>query len=652
MLKFRDIHKSYPMGDTIVHALKGVTLEIEEGDFVAIMGPSGSGKSTMMHVLGLLDVPTSGSYEIGGREVSKLSEDELAIFRRETIGFIFQQFNLLPRMSAAENVALPLIYSESKPDLGRAISFLEQVGLGDRRGHRPNELSGGQQQRVAIARSLINRPNIILADEPTGNLDSKSERDILAILKDLNAQGITVIVVTHEEGIGAQARRRIRMRDGVIQSDERLEPLRHNPAPARAVHAPRPGLWGWLTEVGEHFRQGMQTLAANKVRTGLSMLGIMIGVAAVVAMLAIGNGARKAIEQQLASLGSNLLTLRPGALKVGGVSQGAGGTSRLTLEDANALQQRVPGVHSASPAVQGGSIQIAYHDKNWSTQVVGAAANYADMHAAVPQIGRFFTSEENQHKARVAVLGATVVRELFGSDNPIGETVKINRVIFQVIGVLPEKGATGFRDQDDVIVMPVLTAMKRVLGRTWVDYIDIEAATAEDIEDVQDRTLQLITSRHRIPLSLGDKAFQIFNMADLQQALSESNKTMSLLLASIAAISLLVGGIGIMNIMLVSVTERTREIGLRKAVGARRADILSQFLIESVAVSAVGGIIGIILGWGITFVLSTFIGWATSISIESVVLAFFFSASIGVIFGIYPARQASLLNPIDALRYE
>jgi macrolide transport system ATP-binding/permease protein len=339
-------------------------------------------------------------------------------------------------------------------------------------------------------------------------------------------------------------------------------------------------------------------------------------------------------------------------LKIGGVSQGAGGTSRLTLEDANAIQQRVAGVHSASPAVQGSGIQIAYHDKNWSTQVVGAAANYADMHAAIPQIGRFFTSEENQRKARVAVLGATVVRELFGSDNPIGETVKINRVIFQVIGVLPEKGATGFRDQDDVIVMPVLTAMKRVLGRTWVDYIDIEASTAEAIDDVQEHTVQLVVSRHRVPLSLGDKAFQIFNMADLQQALSESNKTMSLLLASIAAISLLVGGIGIMNIMLVSVTERTREIGLRKAVGARRGDILSQFLVESVAVSAVGGVIGIVLGWVITFVLSTFIGWATSISIESVVLAFFFSASIGVIFGIYPARQASLLNPIDALRYE
>ena len=651
MLELRDVHKKYVMGDNVVYALRGVSLTIEEGDFVAIMGPSGSGKSTMMHVLGLLDVPSSGSYKIEGRETSQYSEDELAILRREAIGFIFQQFNLLPRMTAAENVALPLIYSERKPDLPRAEGFLGQVGLAPRVEHRPNELSGGQQQRVAIARSLVNRPRIILADEPTGNLDSKSEKEILAILKELNAQGITVIVVTHEEQIGAQAKRRIRMRDGVVHTDERLEPK----PPAQSVTIPEPrqiaGLRGWFNEIGEHFRQGFQTLAANKVRTALSMLGILIGVAAVVAMLAIGNGAQKAIEAQLTALGSNLLVLRPGALRLGGVSLGAGGTSRLTLPDAYAIQQQIPGVHRASPTVNGNG-QITFGDKNWSTQVVGASSSYADMHAAEPAIGRFFTNDENQKRARVALLGQTVVRQVFGERNPIGETVKINKVIFQVIGILPEKGATGFRDQDDVIIIPVLTAMKRVLGKVYVDYIDIEAKSAGDIEGVQEKTRTLMMARHRVPLSLGEDAFQIRNMADVQNALSESSRTMSLLLASIAAISLLVGGIGIMNIMLVSVTERTREIGLRKAVGARRADILSQFLVEAVAVSAFGGVIGIVLGWIITEVLSSVAGWATSISPGSVVLAFFFSASIGIIFGIYPARQASLLNPIDALRYE
>jgi len=640
------------MGDNIVYALKGVNLEIEDGDFVAIMGPSGSGKSTLMHVLGLLDVPSEGSYKIDGKEVSQLGEDDLAVIRRKGIGFIFQQFNLLPRMSATENVSLPLIYSEKKPDHERAIGFLDQVGLKPRAHHRPNELSGGQQQRVAIARSLINQPKIILADEPTGNLDSVSEKEILKILKDLNDKGITIIVVTHEEEVGALAKRRIRMRDGVIHTDERLEPKpNHIALPTLPSEEEKTGVGVWIRESLEHFRQGFQSLAANKVRTALSMLGILIGVAAVIAMLAIGNGAQKAIEAQLASLGSNLLVLRPGSVRVNGVYVGAGGTSRLSLDDNAAVAQRVAGVHRTSPMVQGNA-QITFQDKNWSTQIIGAAPYYAEMHASEPDIGRFFTLEENQSHARVAVLGATVIRQLFGEKNPIGEFIKINKVIFQVIGVLPEKGANGFRDQDDVILIPVMTAMKRVLGKVYADSIDIEVSPTADINAVQDQIMKLMMSRHRVPLSVGEDAFQVRNMADIQAALSESSKTMSMLLASIAAISLLVGGIGIMNIMLVSVTERTREIGLRKAVGARRNDILSQFLIEAVAVSAVGGLIGIIFGWVITLVLSSVAGWATSISISSVVLAFVFSAAIGMIFGVYPARKASMLNPIDALRFE
>ena len=655
MLKLKDVHKIYRMGENTVYALRGVSVEIEDGDFVAIMGPSGSGKSTMMHVLGLLDTPSSGSYQISyqneWREVSQLDEDDLAVLRRKEIGFIFQQFNLLPRMSAVENVSLPLIYSEGKPDLPRAVEFLGKVGLEPRKDHRPNELSGGQQQRVAIARSMVNQPRIILADEPTGNLDSVSEKEIMTILTGLNDQGITVVIVTHEEEIGAQAKRRIRMRDGMIQSDERLKPKPVG-KPSQRGPLPRPtGFSARLAEISEDFSQGFQTLSSNKVRTGLSMLGILIGVAAVVAMLAIGNGAQRSIEAQLASLGSNLIVLRPGAVRVGGVTQGAGGTSRLTLEDAFAIQQQIAGVEHASPTVSGSS-QVTFEDKNWSTQVLGASTTYAEMHASVPELGRFFTAEENLKRARVAVMGSTVVRNLFGEQNPIGAMIKINKVIFQVIGILPQKGATGFRDQDDVIVIPVMTAMRRVLGKNYVDYIDIEAKTPLDVEPVQQKTLTLMMSRHRVSLSAGEDAFQIRNMADIQAALSESSKTMSLLLASIAAISLLVGGIGIMNIMLVSVTERTREIGLRKAVGARRQDIMSQFLIESVAVSAVGGVIGIALGWLMTVILSWAAGWQTAISPASVFLAFGFSASIGIVFGIYPARKASRLNPIDALRSE
>jgi macrolide transport system ATP-binding/permease protein len=652
MIQVNQITKTYKMGENVVQALRGVSLTIEDGDFVAIMGPSGSGKSTLAHILGLLDVPSEGSYQLNGREVSGLNEDELAVLRRDEIGFIFQQFNLLPRMNAYENVLLPILYSKKETGEADAHALLDRVGLGPRADHRPNELSGGQQQRVAIARSLVNRPRMILADEPTGNLDSVSEKEIMKALKELNEQGITVVIVTHEDEIGEQAKRLIRMRDGVIQSDERRIPL--NAIQARpeikAESSEAVSSFHW-SEVFEHFRQGLKTLAGNKVRTALSVLGILIGVAAVIAMLALGKGAQKAIESQLSSLGSNLLVLRAGAMRVGGVAQQAGATTRLTYEDAQAIEAQVKSTKHVSPSVNGRA-QVTYLSKNWNTQVLGAAPAYAEMKSAVPTVGRFFTEEENKSRARVAVIGMTVVREVFGDENPIGAMIKVNKVSFQVIGVLPEKGATGWRDEDDIVVVPLLTAMHRLLGKSWVDSIDIEIRDAADLDPAQDEILELMYSRKRVALSQREDAFDIRNMADIQEALAQSSKTMTMLLASIAAISLLVGGIGIMNIMLVSVTERTKEIGLRKAIGARRQDILLQFLAESIVVSAVGGLAGIALGWAISLSIATFTGWATSVSPESVFVSFFFSALIGIIFGIYPAKKASMLHPIDALRYE
>jgi macrolide transport system ATP-binding/permease protein len=648
MIELRDVHKTYSLGGSIVHALDGVTLSIEPGEFIAIMGPSGSGKSTLLHVLGLLDVPERGSHRLLGREVAQLSDDELAVLRRETIGFIFQQFNLLPRLTALENTAMPLLYSQGHLSYERATTLLDEVGLSDRATHRPNELSGGQQQRVAIARALINRPQLILADEPTGNLDSKSQAEILALLQGLNTQGITVIIVTHEEEIAHMASRVIRMRDGVIQADERHRPAQGQAAAPVPTHGTtRPGVAGFF----EHLRQGLKTLAANKIRTGLSMLGILIGVAAVVAMLALGQGAKTEIEARLASLGSNLLVLYPGAPRVGGVAMESGSVLRLSLDDVAAIRERLPAVRDASATVNGRA-QAGYLNRNWSTQVLGTGVPYASMRAAQPDAGRFFTEEENRRRARVAVIGRTVLDKLFADQDPLGETIRLNKVSFQVIGVLPQKGATGWRDQDDLIVIPVQTAMHRLLGKDYVDYIDIEVANANEIESTQQALEALMFVRHRIPVSQQQDAVNIRNLADIQAALSETSRTMAYLLSAIAAISLLVGGIGIMNIMLVSVTERTREIGLRKAVGAQRRDILMQFLLESLVVSAVGGVLGILLGALATILLSVAAGWTTTITVASVLLAFIFSAGIGIVFGLYPARQASRLNPIDALRYE
>ena len=636
------------MGDTTVEVLKGIDLKIDRGDFVAIMGPSGSGKSTLMNILGLLDIPSSGSYLLNSKEVATLTEDELAIIRRGEIGFIFQQFNLLPRLEAWQNVALPLIYSEGKFNFDKARSLLDKVGLADRIHHKTNEVSGGQQQRIAIARSLINSPRIIFADEPTGNLDSKSEKEILGILHDLNKQGITVIIVTHEDEIGKQANRLIRMRDGEIQSDERFAPL---PAQLESVK-PKDytNQFSWK-EILEHFNQGYRTLAANKVRSILSMLGILIGVAAVVAMLALGSGAQKSIEDQLSSMGSNLLVLRAGNVRVGGVMQESGTRIRITMDDATAIKNQIPEIQDVSPNVTGRG-QVTYLNKNWNTSIVGVTPSYARMRTSTPDYGRFFSDDEVRQRALVAVIGRTVARELFGEKNPIGSLLKINRINFMVIGLLPEKGASGPQDQDDRILIPVQTGMYRLFGKNYVDSIDIQVRNKNDISSVEEKVKEAMIKRYRIPLSSSDDAFQIFNMAELQNAISQSSKTISTLLATIAAISLVVGGIGIMNIMLVSVTERTKEIGLRKAVGAKRADILMQFLTESVVVSFLGGFMGIVLGWLITTVFSIVIGWNATVSLNSIMLAFGFSVMIGIVFGIYPAHKASKLHPIEALRYE
>ena len=654
MIEIRDLSKVYRMGEHEVHALRGVSLSIEPGDFVAIMGPSGSGKSTLMQILGLLDTPSSGSYRIEGREAAGLGDDELAVLRRETVGFIFQQFHLLARMSAFENVKLPLFYSgKTGEDAERPLKLLERVGLGKRLDHRPNEMSGGQQQRVAIARALVNNPSIVFADEPTGNLDSTSEKEIMAILRELNSQGITVVLVTHEEEIGRQAKRLIRMRDGVIQSDERLQPITTSERlrDAHKAHPPSERAKTSSAPISLHMQQGFRTLWANKIRTGLSVLGILIGVAAVVAMLALGKGAQAAIESQLSSLGSNLLVLRAGAQRIGGVASESGATAKLQPEDATAIAEDVEGVRYVAPSVNG-RVQVDFGNKNWNTQVTATTPSYEAMKSSTPIIGRFFTEEENTKRARVILLGATVVRELFGTANPIGEMIRVNRVSFQVIGVLPEKGASGWRDQDDVALVPLLTGMYRLLGRNNIDSVDIEMIAGRDSKPIEEDIKALMNRRHNIREDKEEDAFSIRNMADLQAALSQSSQTMSLLLAAIAGISLLVGGIGIMNIMLVSVTERTREIGLRKAVGAQSRDILLQFLTESLVVSALGGFAGIVLGVSSVLILQSLTGWTMAVTVGSVLMSFSFSATIGIVFGIYPARKASQLNPIVALRHD
>ncbi|MFH1478728.1 MAG: ABC transporter permease [Candidatus Omnitrophota bacterium] len=651
MIELNNISKTYKIGKISVPALKDTSLKIGKGEFVAIIGASGSGKSTLLHLLGFLDRPDKGSYKIFNTEVSSLADDELSNLRNHLVGFVFQQFHLLQRTTALENVELPLIYAGKKSMADNALRQLKAVGLEARKQHKPNELSGGEQQRVAIARSLVNEPMIILADEPTGNLDTKSKEEIMNIIRGLNEEGKTIIMVTHEKEIADYAKRIITMRDGNIISDERKDTKEHTSSSDISIKDIVSESKAFLKgiEFSEHAHQSIRAILANKTRSFLSMLGILFGVAAVIAMLALGAGAQESMEERIKSLGSNLLSIQGGSSKVRGVARSAGSVTRFTQEDVKAINS-LPIIKRASGYVNG-SGQLVYQNENWSSSVEGVEYDYAEMRATVPEVGRWFDQEEILQRDKVAILGLTVVEKLFKNKNPIGDTIKINRINFKVIGIAPEKGSGGWRDQNDIVYIPLTTAMYRVLGKDYLDGIYAEVGDFGSMVEAQDEIEQFIIKRHRIYKN-PDDFFHIHDMSEIQEMLSSTTKTMSLLLGCIATISLLVGGIGIMNIMLVSVTERTREIGLRKAIGARKMDIMTQFLIESIIMTFSGGLMGIALGSTSAFLLSIFAGWSTKVSFLSIILATTFSIAVGIGFGLWPAKKASELNPIEALRYE
>ena len=668
MLQVRELWRIYDLGDVAVEALRGISLEIAAGAFVAIMGASGSGKSTVMNIFGCLDRPSRGTYHLGGVDVATLSADELAEIRNHRIGFIFQSFNLLPRTTAVENVEVPLYYGDTPlaEQHARARAALDAVGLGARARHLPTQLSGGQQQRVAIARALVGGPSLLLADEPTGNLDSQTSEEILALVQKLNrTRGITVVLVTHEADVAAFAGRVVTFRDGKIVSDVSqaarvargdadagttagtdLEDLPHGSGPSRV--AP-------IKLLAMTWRTALQSLRRNKLRSGLTTLGIVIGVAAVIAMVGIGRGADEAVQSQIRGLGTDLLMIVPGATTAAGVRSGWGGASTLSKVDAQAIVRDAPSVEHVS-YFRRQITQVVAGDRNWSTAVQGSPPSFFRVRQWDVARGSAYGERDEDLAARVAVLGATVVDQLFppGQD-PVGAAIRIKGVPFVVVGVLERKGQTMWgQDQDDVVLVPFSTAERRVLGTELlgqVDQIHVTARSSAALAAAKDEVTAALRRRHRIQKGEEDD-FTVRDLAEFARTSQMATDVMTNLLLSVASISLLVGGIGIMNILLVSVAERTREIGIRIALGAKRRQILLQFLVEATALSLVGGIVGAVLGIAAASAIAALADWPVRVPPSAVLGSVLFSSAVGVFFGLYPARRASRLDPIAALRHE
>jgi macrolide transport system ATP-binding/permease protein len=642
LIRLSKVTKTYRNGELAVEVLHGIDLEIHPGEFVAIMGASGSGKSTLMNLLGCLDRPSTGHYEFMGRDVSSFDRDELAELRREAFGFVFQSYNLLGNATATENVEVPAVYA-GLPQAARherARELLARLGLDERTHHRPNQLSGGQQQRVSIARALMNGGRVILADEPTGALDSRSGAEVMALLKDLSAQGHTVILITHAREVADHARRVIEIRDGDIVADPGPMPPA---ADSAALHwTPRRGSISPLGDMLEATRTALRALRANVFRSILTLLGIVIGVAAVIAMLAIGDGAKQAVVDRISAMGSNLLLVRPGAAN----QRGFNSTATLVLDDVRAIDSEVPNVLAAVPE-QSSNATLRYEGSDYSTSVNGTSAKFPLARQWKLARGTFFTEEDEKEYATVAVLGRTVADALFpDGQDPLGKFVLVNNLVFQVIGVMTTRGASPVgQDQDDVVLVPYATSQLRLSGQRFLRNVTVAVSDVARIDETQSAMESLLTERH------GKVDFQVRNMASLMETATETQNTMTILLGSIAAISLLVGGIGVMNIMLVSVTERTREIGIRMATGARTRNIRHQFLIEALVVSSTGGLIGVLIGLGAAAVIGA-LGTPIQYSIAPVVLAFGCAFGTGLAFGYLPANKAAGLDPVVALASE
>lgn len=644
LLQLKDIRRSYPSGDGQVDVLRGISLEIHAGEMVAIVGASGSGKSTLMNILGCLDKPTSGTYRVAGIDTAMLNSDALAQLRREHFGFIFQRYHLLSHLTAAQNVEVPAVYAgvERKTRLARARELLDRLGMGERMAYSPSQLSGGQQQRVSIARALMNGGQVILADEPTGALDSHSGEEVMAILHQLRDRGHTVIIVTHDPQIAAQAERVIEIRDGEIISN----PLSTKPASQAVVKKPTAPGTGWRQFSGR-FREALmmawRAMAANKMRTLLTMLGIIIGIASVVSIVVVGDAAKQLVLADIRSIGTNTIDVYPG--KDFG-DDDPHYQQALKYDDLVAIQKQ-RWVQSATPSVSQ-NLRLRSGNIDVAASANGVSGQYFNVYGMTFSEGNTFNDEQQKGRAQVVVLDSNTRRQLFPNKaQVVGEIILVGNMPATVIGVAEEKKSMFGSSKILRVWLPYSTLSARVLGQSWLNSITVRVNDGYSSAQAEQQLERLLTLRH------GKKDFFTWNMDGVLKTAEKTTRTLQLFLTLVAVISLLVGGIGVMNIMLVSVTERTREIGIRMAVGARASDVLAQFLIEAVLVCLVGGALGVMLSMAIAFTLQVFLpGWEIGFSPVALLTAFACSTFTGVLFGWLPARSAARLDPVDALARE
>jgi len=651
LLEVKHLTREFPAGERTVPILEGIDLGICPGELVAIVGQSGSGKSTLMHILGCLDKPTNGSYKVKGRETRELEPDELAQLRREYFGFIFQRYHLLGDLNATGNVEVPAIYAgaDATERNARAKQLLTDLGLGDKTQNRPSQLSGGQQQRVSIARALMNGGDVILADEPTGALDKNSGIEVMRILRELNAKGHTIILVTHDHNVAKNATRIIEISDGNIISDKPNVPeVDDGFEKENLVRNEQKKISSWRSAVdrlGEAFRMALLAMNAHRMRTFLTMLGIIIGIASVVSVVALGNGSQKQILENISSLGTNTITVFQG--------RGFGDNSRtaqvktLIPDDATALSEQ-PYVDGVSPSVNS-SVTGRFKEIEASTTVNGVSEDFFYVKGMNFESGQPFDKESVTEQAQDVVIDSNTKNTFFADGtNPVGQVILLGSVPSRVIGVIEEQKSMMGNSDSLNVYLPYSTVMSRMLGQSNVRSIIVRIKDEYPSAAAENAILSLLVQRH------GAQDVFTQNSDSIRETIQETTQTMTLLVSAIAVISLVVGGIGVMNIMLVSVTERTQEIGVRMAVGARQSDILQQFLIEAVLVCILGGILGVLLSLGIGQLITHFAEgtFQMAYSTTSIVAAFVCSSLIGIVFGFIPARNAARLNPVDALSRE